>query len=322
LAGLWPVVRAEPPLLPVDSLPAKLDCKAIPLGLAEVRPVPKDNPLTEEKAALGRKLFFDPILSADRTVSCATCHQPAFGFAGSERVASGIGGRKTTRNPPSLLNRAFGKSFFWDGRALSLEEQALGPIANPDEMGTSVPAIVKRLAADKNYEQQFRAVFPDGITEQNLARAIASFERTLLAGNSKIDRFRAGQIDSLNDQERHGLWLYESRGGCWRCHSGPNFTDEEFHNTGVSWGKSDDTGRYAATKKDVDRGRFKTPSLRGLTRTAPFMHDGSLATLAEVIEFYNKGGTRNPNLDPVVAPLGLTEEEKRDLVAFLKALST
>src|SRR5262249_33884873 len=150
----------------------------------------------------------------------------------------------------------------------------------------------------------------------------ASFERVLLTGNTRVDRFRTGSLDFLNERERHGLWLYESRGRCWRCHPGPNFTDEAFHNTGISWGgQPSDLGRYEVTRKDADRGRFKTPTLRGLKHTAPFMHDGSLRTLDEVVEFYNRGGAKNPYLDPLIEPLGLSKEDMKDLVAFLEALS-
>jgi cytochrome c peroxidase len=322
LAGLVISNAAEPVPLPKDTLAAKLSLDAIPLGLDGNRPVPRDNPLTEAKVRLGRRLFFDPILSADGTVACASCHQPAHGFAGPSRVAVGIGGRQTTRNAPSLLNRAYGTAFFWDGRDPSLEAQALRPIENPHEMGTSVAEAVKRLTAHKDYPALFRAAFPDGVTADNLARALASFERVLLTGDSRVDRFRAGDVAALSDRERHGLWLFESRGRCWRCHAGRNFTDEQFHNTGVSWGKEPlDLGRFAHTKQEADRGRFKTPTLRGLALTAPYMHDGSLATLEDVVQFYNRGGGKNPCLDTALEPLGLSQDEANDLVAFLKALS-
>jgi cytochrome c peroxidase len=319
LTATW---GAEPPMPPKDTLPAKLSLDHIPQGLDPKRPVPADNPLTEAKVQLGRRLFFDPILSADSSVSCASCHDPAHGFSGPNRFAVGVRGRQGTRNAPSLLNRAYGKAFFWDGRETTLEAQALRPIESSTEMGATVPEAVQRLRADKQYPAQFRAVFPDGVTAENLAKALASFERVLLAGDSRVDRFRAGNLRVLSDRERHGLWLFESRGHCWRCHSGANFTDEAFHNTGVSWGKQPvDLGRYAVTKLDADRGRFKTPSLRGLTATDPYMHDGSLATLEDVVEFYNGGGNKNPNLDPLIEPLGLSKADVQDLAAFLKALS-
>jgi cytochrome c peroxidase len=310
---------AEPPTVPRDTLPETLSLDTVPLGLAP-RTVPESNPLTAERVALGRKLFFDPILSADRTVACATCHQPEHGFAGAGAQSVGIGGRKTHRRAPTLFNRAFGTSFFWDGRAGTLEEQALQPIENPDEMGAKVPDIVARLKADAPYKKRFTAAFADGVTAENLGRALAGFERVLLRGDSTVDRFRIkGERTGMTEAVRQGFWLYESKGLCWKCHGGLNFTDEGFHNTGVGWGGTD-VGRHAVTKKDADRGRFKTPTLRGVGLRAPYMHDGSLATLEAVVEFYNNGGGKNPHLDPIMKPLNLSAEDQKALVAFLKSL--
>jgi cytochrome c peroxidase len=321
-AALGAVAGSAGPSVPKDTLPAMLAVNATPAGLDPKLPVPEDNPLTEAKIELGRKLFFDPILSKDRSVACASCHDPNHGFASKEPKALGIGGKRGRRNAPSLLNRAFGTSQFWDGRATSLEEQALKPIDNETELGSSVAETLQRLRNDAAYRDLFTKAFPDGVTAQNLARAIASFERVLLSGNSRIDRFIATEVTTLDAGERHGLWLFQSRGQCWRCHSGGNFSDERFHNTGVSWGQEPlDLGRYEVTKKDEDRGRFKTPTLRGVANTPPYMHDGSLATLEDVIEFYSKGGGKNPHLDAVMQPLELKAEDKRDLVAFLKALT-
>jgi cytochrome c peroxidase len=319
--GATALAADAPPAPPKDTLPAKLSLEEVPLGLGP-RSVPKENPLTEERVRLGRRLFFDPILSADNTVACASCHQPEHGFAGTEAKPRGIRGHRAARRAPSLVNRAYGMSFFWDGREATLEGQALRPIEDPGEMGSSVTGALERLRADATYKKQFEAAFPDGVTADNLGRALASFERVLLRGDSRIDRFRRnGDAKALSPQERQGLWLYESKGRCWRCHSGPNFTDEAYHNTGVGWGKETaDPGRYAVTKKEEDRGKFKTPTLRGVRLTGPYMHDGSLRSLKEVVESYNRGGTANANLDSVLAPLGLSEEEMRDLVAFLEAL--
>ncbi|MBI4661912.1 MAG: cytochrome-c peroxidase [Verrucomicrobia bacterium] len=275
-----------------------------------------------EKIALGRKLFFDPILSRNGSVSCSSCHLPEHGFGGDGPLPTGIDGGKGRRNAPSLLNRAYAQSLFWDGRVPTLEVQALEPIRNPTEMGASVEEVVKRLRTNRDYSQAFAAVFEDGVSPQNIAKAMASFERTLLTGHSAVDRFRNGDVSALTDSARHGLWLFESRGLCWKCHSGRNFTDEKFHNTGVSWGKAPlDLGRFEVSGKEEDRGRFKTPTLRQAARTAPYMHDGSLATLREVVEFYNHGGTSNPNLDPIMRPLNLSENDIRSLVSFLESLT-
>jgi cytochrome c peroxidase len=315
-AALW--AKAPPPV-PPDTLPKDLPVDSVPLGLGP-RPASPGCPLTAARVALGRKLFFDPVLSHDGTVACATCHRPDHGFAGPDAKPVGIGGRQASRRAPTLFNRAYGTAFFWDGRSASLEEQALEPIANPDEMGSSMADAVARLKADAGYKERFAAAFDDGVTAANLGKALASFERVLLRGDSSVDKFRErGERDAMTDAERHGLWLYESKGQCWRCHAGKNFTDEAFHNTGVGWGGSD-LGRHAVTKKEADRGKYKTPTLRGVKLTAPYMHDGSLKTLDDVVEFYNKGGGANPNLDPVVRPLGLSKEELADLAAFLKAL--
>jgi cytochrome c peroxidase len=312
---------AAPPPVPADSLPARLALDDIPLGLPP-RTVPADNPLTEARVRLGRQLFFDPILSADGTVACASCHRPERGFSSGEARPRGVHGRRGRRRAPTLFNRAYGASFFWDGRSATLEEQALRPIEDPDEMGAQLPDVVRRLRAHAGYKARFAAAFPDGVTAANLGRALAGFERVLLRGGSAIDRFIAGAPgDGLTRDQRQGLWLYDSKGRCWRCHAGPNYTDEQYHNTGVSWGQRPlDLGRFAVTGRDADRGKFKTPTLRGVALTAPYMHDGSLATLEEVVAFYNRGGGANPHRDPALAPLGLSPDEVRALVAFLKAL--
>ena len=255
-------------------------------------------------------------------MACASCHDPARGFATGDAVAIGIEGKRGRRNAPSLLNRSFASSLFWDGREATLEAQALKPIEDPLEMGNTVAEVVKRLRAHAEYPARFKAAFGEDATAATVAKALASFERTLLIGGSRVDAFRAGEVTLITDQERHGLWLWESRGGCWRCHSGPNFTDEEFHNTGVSWGREPrDLGRFSVTGKEADRGKFKTPSLRGVAWTAPYMHDGSIGTLEEVVEYYNRGGRADPQLDPALKPLGLSPQEMQSLVAFLRALS-
>ena len=317
------VAQRHHPPLPVDRLPAALDLSHIPLGLNSNRNIPTDNPLTEEKVQLGRQLFFDPILSANRQVSCASCHLPELHFSSSDPLAVGIHGNLGKRHAPSLVNRAYGTSFFWDGRAKSLEAQALQPIENPLELGFRVDGVMQRLRADQHYQELFQRAFPDGTTRTNLARSLASFQRVLLAGDSPVDRFLSGDFSALSDSQRQGMWLFDSRAGCWKCHNGPNFSDEQFHNTGISWRKtSPDRGLFQFTKREADRGKFKTPSLRNIVETRPYMHDGSITSLWHVIEFYNQGGNPNPHLDPAMKPLQLTTDEIVHLIEFLKALTS
>ena len=295
-----------------------------PLGLDEENfIIPKDNPITKAKVALGKQLYFDPRLSVDGTVSCATCHNPALGFSNGLPFGVGIKGQKGNRNTPTVINRIFSTLQFWDGRAASLEEQALGPIQNPIEMGFTLEGVVKRLNGIKGYREQFRKVFGTDVTADGIAKAIAAFERTLISGDSPFDRYEfGGDEKALSPAAKRGLEIFRGKGNCASCHAGPNFTDERFHNLGVGFDKPNpDLGRYNVTKKEEDKGAFKTPTLRDVALTAPYMHDGSLKTLEEVIEFYNKGGIKNPYLDKEIKPLNLTEQEKKDLVAFLKALT-
>lgn len=289
----------------------------VPVGLPTIDVFPAEDKVIE----LGRELFFDPILSKDKTVSCASCHRPDQAFALNKAKPEGINGRLGRRNSPTILNSVYSRSQFWDGRAKTLEEQALIPIESEDELGHSVDEVIKVLQADSKYRKIFEDTFEDGVTKENLATAIAAFERSLLSGNNVIDRFQNSD-SALTAEQRRGLWLYESKGGCWQCHSNSDYTDKSFHNTGVSWGvKPLDLGLHEFSKKDEDRGKFKTPTLRDVELTAPYMHDGSIATLREVVEFYNKGGVKNPNLDPKIKPLNLSDEEVDALVEFLKALT-
>jgi cytochrome c peroxidase len=297
-----------------------------PLGVDEPV-IPQANPLTPEKVALGQQLFFDPRLSADDTVSCATCHDPRKGYSNGERVGIGIGGQRGKRNVPTVLNAALNEFYFWDGRAASLEEQALGHIQSPGEMGQSHKATVARLRSLKGYRAQFaRAFGTEAFTIREVAAAIASFERTLLTGNSPFDRYKfGGESGALTATEERGFGLFREKARCVKCHlvdevSAP-FTDNRFHNLGVGTdGPAPDVGRFAVTKQPADRGKFKTPTLRNVTQTGPYMHDGRFATLEEVVDFYDKAGIPNPILDPDITPLGLTAPEKADLVAFLRAL--
>jgi len=279
------------------------------------------NPTTEI-IELGRLLFFDKRLSADNTISCATCHDPKRGFTDNQPVSTGIKGQKGNRNAPTVINRIFGTIQFWDGRAASLEDQAKGPLTNPVEMGmTDHNAVVSKLKKIKFYAEQSRKIFGREINIDDVASAIASFERTVVSDDSKFDLFVGGDAKALNASEKNGLDLFSGKGRCAVCHSGPRFSDEDFHNIGVGMnGKNPDLGRFNVTHKDEDKGAFKTPALRDISSTAPYMHDGSLKTLKDVIEFYDTGGIPNPNLHPIIEKLELSKKEKADLESFLKAL--
>ena len=294
------------------------------LGLDAYMPIPADNPLTAEKAELGKRLFEDVLLSADRSVSCASCHDAQLAYADEEPVAVGLRDRKGTRRSPRLINRGYGRSFFWDGRAASLEEQALKPIENPIEMDLALSEAIERLRADPAYGAEFAKAFDGaGPSATTLAQALASYVRTIVSGDSPYDRYLAGERDALDEAQRSGLEVFRGKGGCTLCHMGPNLTDEEFHNTGVGWqdGTAADLGRFEVTGEERDRGAFKTPTLRESARSGPYMHDGSLATLADVIDFYDDGGKENPYLDRDMQPLDLSDEEKKDLESFLHALN-
>lgn len=295
----------------------------IPLGLDLYMPIPEDNPLIAEKGALGRRLFFDPILSRDRTLSCATCHDPGRAFTDGRTIAVGVFGRQGTRSAPTLVNRGYGQAFFWDGRTTTLEEQVVKPIQDPKEMDITLEEVVARLKDHTEYPILFQGSVGREPNAEDLARALASYVRTILSGEAPIDRYLNGEHDVLSKEARTGLQLFRGKANCTACHLGPNFTDEQFHNTGIAWrdGAYLDLGRFGVTGKEADRGAFKTPTLREVARTAPYMHDGSLATLADVVEFYNRGGNPNPYLDPELRPLNLSQEEKEALVTFLRALS-
>ncbi len=294
----------------------------IPLGLVR-RIWPQDNPYSKEKAELGRLLFYDTRLSADNTISCASCHHPDFGFTDGSPVSTGIRGQKGGRSAPTVINRAYSVEQFWDGRAPTLEAQAKGPMENPIEMGNTHEKVVATLKSIEGYRERFRQVFGTGdFTIDHVASAIATFERTVISGNSAFDRYKAGDEGALAEAARRGMDLFFDKVKCNQCHFGINFTDGSFTNLGVGMDqRSPDLGRYVFTKRASDRGAFKAPTLRDVARTAPYMHDGSLKTLEEVVELYDKGGNPNEHLDKRVKPLNLTDQEKSDLVEFLKSLN-
>ncbi len=307
------------------SLQAQESSQAI--GPLPKVPIPAFNLQYQAKVELGKQLFFDKRLSGDNTRSCAFCHAPTAGFTTSTPRGLGLKG-ELGRNNPTVYNTAYNTFQFWDGRAGSLEEQALGPIQNPDEMNENLDNLVKELGVVPGYVEEFKKVFGTGVSAQGIAEAIAAFERTIISTNSAFDKFMTGDSKAMNESAQRGMKIFQGKGRCVLCHNGPNFTDNKFHNLGVPQAGplKEDLGRYSVTRRDADRGAFKTPTLRSVEETGPYMHDGVFKTLEEVVEFYNRGGgkeggVKNPHLDPLILPLNLTDQEKKDLVEFLKALT-
>lgn len=299
-----------------------------PLGLPPI-PWPEDNLYSKEKADLGRLLYFDKRLSSDQTVSCATCHNMPCGYGDCRVIAIGIDNSQGTRHSPTIINAAYEPLLFWDGRASSLEEQCKGPLANPKEMTTAPDPheahkqCVDRVKAIPGYKILFKNVFGhEQITINEISLAIATFERTILSGNSPFDRYVAGDHSALSREQIHGMAVFK-KSGCANCHGGFNFTDNRFQNIGIGMdAPNPDLGRYVITHKEQDWGSFKTPTLRDVEHTAPYMHDGSHKTLEEVVDYYDKGGVKNKNLHPLLTrPLNLSKEDKKALVSFLKSLN-
>lgn len=299
----------------------------VPYGLPQV-PWPADNPYSQKKAELGRLLYFDQRLSADGSVSCSTCHAIPRAYADLKPISIGIKGRKGTRHAPTVINTGFQQFQFWDGRVRTLEQQCEGPVSNSNEM--SLTDVVKlahmqcqeRIMSIPGYRALFKEVFGDDQCKiENISKAIATFERTVVSGNSPYDHYLAGNKKAMTGEQIRGYALFK-KSLCVNCHTPPFFFDNKFHNIGVGMDVDNpDVGRYAITKDEKDWGAFKTPTLRESSKTYPYMHDGSVKTLEEVIDFYDKGGTPNKNLDPLIKPLHLSEQDKKDLVSFLKALN-
>ena len=291
--------------------------------LPTVVPIPSSNLNYTAKIELGKQLYFDGRLSKNNAISCAFCHNPGTGFADPRQTSIGVGGGVGGRQSPTVYNTGLNHVQFWDGRARSLEEQAIGPIHNPVEMAETHEHVVAKLGKIKGYQQQFRAVFGTDVNLQGIAEAIAAYERTVLSTNSAFDKYVLGAQKAMDEAAVRGLALFKGKARCILCHNGPNFTDNQFHNLGVPQvgPMKEDLGRFAVSRAEKDRGAFKTPTLRSITETAPYMHDGAFKTLEEVVKFMDQGGGSNPNLSPLVKPLNLTAEEKSDLVAFLKALA-
>jgi cytochrome c peroxidase len=330
----------------------------LPLGLAagagQIKGI-DESPLTRAKIELGRQLYFDTRLSADNSISCATCHDPEVGYAKGTQFGVGIKSQTGNRNSPTAYNRILSGAQFWDGRATSLEDQAIGPIANPIEMGNTHEVCVKSVAEIPGYRKQFEAIFADGLSIENIGKAIAAFERTLVTGPAPWDYYQqlaafekayAADIEDLDllkeeDEElyneymtlkkaseehpiseaalRGGELFFSDKAACTTCHVGANFSDELYHNLGVGMdAETPDLGRYEQTGEEKDKGAFKTPTIRNISQTGPYMHDGSQKTLEEVVEWYAKGGHPNPYLSDKIKKLDLTEQDKADLVAFMK----
>jgi cytochrome c peroxidase len=314
---LWRCTIAVLPALTLYAGIASAQTTVEPAGLKPVK-WPAANPPSAAKIELGKQLYFDGRLSKDGTVSCASCHDPKKGFSNGERFATGVGGAKGGRSAPSVINAAYYRQQFWDGRAASLEEQALGPIQNPIEMAETLESVVKKLSAIEGYRSQFKDVFGSDVTSDGIGKAIAAYERTILSGNAPYDAFKAGDKTALSEIAERGRKLFFSKANCSACHSGPNFSDNSYHNVGIGMDqKKPDPGRVVVSRLEGDRGAFKTPTLREIARTAPYMHDGSLKTLEDVVEHYIKGGIANDYLDEDLFPLRLTADDKKDLVTFL-----
>jgi cytochrome c peroxidase len=281
---------------------------------AEV-PAPKDNPTIPDKVALGKQLFFDPRLSGDNKMSCATCHDPKKSFGDGLVRGKGRDGKPLVRNVPSLLNVAHYESYLWDGRSKSLEDQALVPIQSPDEMNQNLDELEKELNAVAGYVAQFQAVFGTKVTREGIAKALATFQRTLITKPSPFDRYLKGERDALSDEAKDGMRLFMGDAGCVQCHRGPLLSDGKFYRLGVS---RQDKGRGVVTGKKEDDYKFRTPSLRNIAQTGPYMHDGSQDTLDEVVTYYYRNMPSGLDVEPL---LGQSFSEIPLIVAFLRSLT-
>lgn len=359
IPGDGPLTEAEIQAWLADSAQHEVLTIKLPLGLSlgekQMKGL-KENPMTRAKIELGRQLYFDTRLSSDNTVSCASCHHPQEGFTRHTQFGIGVDGQEGGRNSPTSYNRILSDLQFWDGRAGSLEEQAVGPIENPIEMANTHEQCVNTLKDIAGYRLQFESVFPEsGVTIENVGKALAAFERAIVTGPTPYDYrealkpFLSYEEEDLEEIKEDEPELYEryltateqaashpmsesavrgqnlffsERVGCSNCHVGANFSDEKYHNLGIGMDvDKPDLGRYEITGDEKDKGAFRTPTIRNTASTAPYMHDGSLRTLEDVVEHYNKGGTKNPWLSDKIVPLKLTNQEKLDLVEFMRACS-
>ncbi len=282
-------------------------------------PFPADNPYSLPKATLGKMLFFEPRLSAGTNITCMSCHNPSLGWESGQARAVGTTGQPTGRKSPTTLNLAWTEPLFWDGRATNLEEQARGPIEHPVEMNMAMEDVIARLAEVDAYVEMFDAAFPDeGMTDETILKAIATFERTLVSGLAPFDRWVEGEEDAISESAKRGFELFNGNAHCADCHTGWNFTDDLFHDIGLP---TDDIGREGVTGTPADRFAFKTPGLRDIALRKPYMHNGMMTTLDVVIRHYAGGGMPRDSLSPLMRPFTVSEEEIRDMVAFLNSLS-
>lgn len=319
------------------------------IGILGMVPVPENNRLTPAKIKLGKKLFFDSMLSGDSSMSCSSCHDPDEGWTVHARYSPAYPSISERRNSPTIINTAYNKVWIWDGRAGSLDKQALGPMKNPLHMNQNPSLVVEEIRAVPEYVKMFREAFgsENPITPENVGKALASFERTIISKSSPFDQYMKGDKKVLSPKAIKGLSLFKGKARCILCHNGLNFTDNKFHNLGVpepddfktvdiqtslrfdlkrtknaEWKSiKEDIGRETITKKKEDRGKFKTPSLRNITDTRPYMHNGVFETLDSVLAFYNKGGGDHSNKSKYIKPLNLTKRELNDLKEFLKSLT-
>lgn len=302
---------------PLDESPYSLD---VPAGFP-YPDIPEDNELTDARVALGKRLFYDPILSEDSTLSCASCHKQALAFADDVPVSPGVQGRLGFRNAPTLANMAYLERLNKDGGVVKLDLQPVVPIEDHNEMNLPLREAVRRLNEHPSYPADFLRAYGKEASPFTLTRALASFMRTLISGSSRYDQYVNGSVSTLDEAELRGLSLFFSeRVGCAKCHQGFNFTDNSFRNNGL-YETYEDPGRQRITLDSEDEGKFRVPTLRNIALTAPYMHDGSLPTLEAVAEHYNNGGSSHPNKDTLIHPLQLSEMEKADLIAFLRALT-
>jgi cytochrome c peroxidase len=284
---------------------------------------PQENPWSQEKEDLGKLLYFDPRLSGDNSISCATCHHPDKGWSDGHPRTIGFGGKELGRHSPTIINSGYFEVQMWDGRAPSLEAQAKGPIQSPVEMNQKADELIEELGAIPEYREMFSKVFGDsGISLDNIAKAIATFERSVVSTNSAYDKYMQGDQKAMSPAAVNGMKLFFGKAKCSICHNGPALTDSGFHNIGVKQHGplTEDLGRFNISKDEFDKGAFKTPGLRSISQSAPYMHDGSEATLKDVVDFYNRGGDVAENRTSLITPLELSEQEVLELVEFLKAL--